>query len=50
MVGKAILDGQVLPSALVLPFYKLIVGAPIILRDLQSVDTQLHDSLRIMLR
>ena len=34
---------------LTLPTYKIIVGAPITLRDVQFVDQQLHSSLRQLL-
>jgi len=45
IIGKALMDGRILKAYFTLPTFKHIVSAPITLRDLESVDTALHNSL-----
>nr|CCA21368.1 HECT E3 ubiquitin ligase putative [Albugo laibachii Nc14] len=46
LVGKAIMEEQVLPIHLALPFLKHILGIPISFSDLQFLDDQFHRSAR----
>lgn len=48
-LGKAIMDGQVVPAHLVQPLYKHLLGWPVILKDLEHVDDVLYRSLMEML-
>ncbi|KAJ0408492.1 hypothetical protein P43SY_006422 [Pythium insidiosum] len=49
LVGKALLDGFVLTARLALPLLKHLLGVPLSLRDLQSVDEQLYASVSFVL-
>ncbi|KAJ0390389.1 hypothetical protein P43SY_011282 [Pythium insidiosum] len=44
-VGRALVDGGVLPFHLSLPLLKVLVGTPLMLDDLQFFDPELHKSL-----
>lgn len=48
LVGKAIMEEQVLPIHLALPFLKHILGIPISFSDLQFLDDQFHRSARMI--
>lgn len=45
LVGRALLEGNLLPIHLSIPLLKLIVGTPISLEDLQFTDKELYTSL-----
>ncbi|KDO22346.1 hypothetical protein SPRG_12807 [Saprolegnia parasitica CBS 223.65] len=45
LLGRALLDGQVLPFHLCTPMYKLLLGLPLSLLDVQFMDQQLYKSL-----
>ena len=49
IIGMAIFHGHYLDAGFTLPFYKQILGKPILLDDIQSVDPDLHNSWRWML-
>ncbi|GLE04267.1 hypothetical protein PINS_up013178 [Pythium insidiosum] len=44
-VGRALVDGGVLPFHLSLPLLKMLVGTPLVLDDLQFFDPELYQSL-----
>jgi len=45
LVGRAILDGQVLPTRFTVPIFKYMVGVPVSLDDIEFLDKQLYTSL-----
>jgi len=45
-IGKALLDAQVIPTALCLPLLKQVQGVPVTLSDLQFLDPSLFKSLK----
>lgn len=49
IIGIAIFHGHYLDGGFTLPFYKQLLGKPITLDDLESVDPELHRSLMWML-
>ena len=46
LLGKAIMERQSLPVALVAPLYKHMLRMPVGLEDLRSVDPELHRHVR----
>jgi hypothetical protein len=50
LIGKALLDGQVIQPRLSLPLLKHILGVPLSLADLESIDPELHGSLVTVLQ
>ncbi|EQC32983.1 hypothetical protein, variant [Saprolegnia diclina VS20] len=49
LLGRAVLDGQVLPCRLALPLFKAILGTPLSLQDVRYLDTQTYSSLQYLL-
>ena len=49
ILGKAVLDGHLVPCHLVPPLYKALLGAPLTLADLECVDHHLAANLRRIL-
>lgn len=49
IIGMAIFHGHYLDGGFTMPFYKQLLGKPVTLEDLESVDPQLHGSLCWML-
>jgi hypothetical protein len=45
VLGKALMDGQIIPVHLVQPLYKHLMGFPITLRDLEHIDSEVYRSL-----
>ena len=45
IIGIAIFHGHYLDGGFTLPFYKQLLGKPITLEDIESVDPELHSSL-----
>jgi len=45
LLGKALMDGQIVPVHLVRPLYKHLMGWPISLRDLEYLDDQVYRNL-----
>ncbi|XP_074647220.1 E3 ubiquitin-protein ligase SMURF2-like isoform X2 [Tubulanus polymorphus] len=45
IIGLAIFHGHYIDGGFTLPFYKQLLGKPIVLDDLESVDPELHRSL-----
>lgn len=49
LIGKAIFDGRLLDAYFNRAFYKQILGRPVDIRDLESIDPEYHKSLQWML-
>ncbi|XP_076442818.1 E3 ubiquitin-protein ligase SMURF2-like [Babylonia areolata] len=49
VIGMAIFHGHYLDGGFTMPFYKQLLGKPVTLEDLESVDPELHRSLCWML-
>ncbi|OQR81172.1 HECT E3 ubiquitin ligase, partial [Achlya hypogyna] len=45
LLGRAILDGQVLPFRLCLPLFKAILGTPLSMEDVRHIDEATYNSL-----
>mmetsp|Transcript_32698 Transcript_32698/g.33343 ORF Transcript_32698/g.33343 Transcript_32698/m.33343 type:complete len:690 (+) Transcript_32698:225-2294(+) len=45
LLGKAMMDGQIVPVHLVRPMYKHLMGWPVSLRDLEHLDDQVYRNL-----
>ena len=48
-MGLAVFHGLYIDGGFTLPFYKQLLGLPILLEDLESVDTEYYKSLKWML-
>jgi len=48
LLGKAVLDGYHVSAHLVAPLYKLLLRRPVTMEDVQSVDSEVHQSLTWM--
>ncbi len=48
-MGLAVFHGLYIDGGFTLPFYKQLLGLPILLEDLESVDTEYYRSLKWML-
>ncbi|EQC31954.1 hypothetical protein SDRG_10469 [Saprolegnia diclina VS20] len=46
LLGKAIIDGQVLPMRLCVPLFKALLGTPVSIHDVRYVDETTYKSLR----
>ena len=44
IIGSAIFHGHYLDAGFTMPFYKLILGKPIVLDDIEEVDSELYNS------
>jgi len=49
IIGKALCEGQLLDCYFVKALYKMMLGQPLILSDLEDFDSQLYNSLVYML-
>jgi len=45
VAGMAVFHGKLLDGFFIRPFYKMMLGKPIELKDMESVDTEYHNSL-----
>lgn len=50
LVGKALLTGNTIACRLSLPMLKHMLGVPLSLQDVETVDKPLYDSLKLLLR
>ncbi|KDO24857.1 hypothetical protein SPRG_09689 [Saprolegnia parasitica CBS 223.65] len=48
LLGKAIIDGQVLPMRLCVPLFKALLGAPVSVRDVSYMDETTYKSLQFV--
>lgn len=46
MAGMAVYHGKLLDAFFIRPFYKMMLGKPITIKDMESVDTEYYNSLR----
>lgn len=44
-IGMAVFHGKLLDGFFIRPFYKMMLGKPIELKDMESVDTEYYNSL-----
>lgn len=49
VAGMAVFHGKLLDAFFIRPFYKMMLSKPITLRDMESVDSEYHNSLRWIL-
>jgi E3 ubiquitin ligase SMURF1/2 len=49
VIGMALFHGMYIDGGFTLPFYKQLLGLPVTLQDLESVDTEYYRSLKWML-
>ena len=45
LLGKALMDNQIVPVHLIQPLYKHLMGWPVTLRDLEQIDEQIYRNL-----
>ncbi len=45
LLGKALMDSQIIPVHLIQPLYKHLMGWPVTLRDLEHIDEQIYRNL-----
>ncbi|XP_064620159.1 E3 ubiquitin-protein ligase NEDD4-like isoform X3 [Lineus longissimus] len=49
VAGMAVYHGKLLDGFFIRPFYKMMLGKPIVLADMESVDSEYHNSLQWIL-
>merc|ERR1719376_1397406 len=49
VAGMAVFHGKLLEAFFIRPFYKMMLGKPITLRDMESVDSEYYNSLKYIL-